>query len=81
MTQKLAAEFTKYLSKHASRWVSFAIRAASEYLGFIIGPAGGNDASWEKTLQNFNTTVNEIAPAKLAPSVGTSLYAMKDIPE
>lgn len=80
LTQELAAEITEYLFKHAPRWASFAIRAASDYLGCIIGPAVGNDTSWDKALQNFNTTVNETATAKLAPSVGTGLYAMNVSP-
>jgi hypothetical protein len=77
LTPELAKEITEYLAKAAPKWVSFNIRGASEYLGFIIGPEGGNDA---KTFNNFNSTVSEIANARLPTSSGTALYKLKAFP-
>jgi hypothetical protein len=80
LTPTLAQEIREYLTKHCPKWATFNIRAASEYLGFIIGPDGGNDASWEKAFNNYNTTVDLIANAKLAPSAGVALYNLKAFP-
>ena len=79
-TENLAKEITEYLKTHAPGWAAFAIRTASEYLGFIIGPGGGNDASWEKAFKNFTSTADEIGKARLAPSIGTDLYSIKAFP-
>jgi hypothetical protein len=80
LTSTLTQEIREYLTKHCPKWATFNIRDASEYLGFIIGPNGGNDASWVKAFNNFNTTVDQIANAKLAPSAGIALYNLKAFP-
>jgi hypothetical protein len=49
----------------------------AEYLGFMIGPDGGNDASWEKPLKNYKNRVSTISKARLPPSIGTDLYTVK----
>jgi hypothetical protein len=61
-------------------WAAFAIRPSSEYLGFMIGPAGGNDASWDKAIKNYTICADEIGKGKLAPSICTDLYNIKAFP-
>ena len=37
----------------------------------MVGPDGGNHASWEKAFTKYTATADEVATAKLAPRIGT----------
>ena len=45
LTPLLEKEIRDYIGKVAPGWKDFKMKSAHEYLGFIIGPQGGNIAS------------------------------------
>ena len=80
LTPLLEKQMREYISKIAPGWKDFNIKSAHEYLGFIIGPQGGNIASWQKAINNYNNATHSIATAKIAPSAGTMLYHTHALP-
>ena len=80
LTEDLENQIKQFLRNHIPTWARFNISDKAEYLGFSIGPKGGNDESWEKPLNKYNNRVSCISKAKLAPSIATDLYAIKAFP-
>ena len=76
-SESLVNEILGFLKTNTPGWAAFAIRPSAEYLGFIIGPAGGNDDSWNEAIKNYTARADEIGKARLAPSLGTDLYTIK----
>ena len=52
-----------YQPNNEAWWKDINIKNSHEYLGFIIGPQGGNIASWHKAINNYNNAARAIATA------------------
>jgi hypothetical protein len=73
-------EVKNYISTYTPEWAAFDVRDCAEYLGMIVGPGGGNDASWEKPLNKFRNRSLDIAKSDIAPSIGIDLYNGRAVP-
>ena len=46
----------------------------------LLGPGGGNNASWAKPLEKFRNRAHDISRTDIAPSLGTDPYNQKAVP-
>ena len=74
LTNNLKDEILNFVAVVAPNWKGIDIKTSHEYLGFVVGPQGGNIASWKKAITNYNSAVKSIASARLPPSAGTAFY-------
>ena len=73
-------EVKTMLSGLVPNWSASKIVDKAEYLGMILGPNGGCEASWQKPIKKFVERSHEIAKAGFAPSLGCDLYTIKGVP-
>ena len=51
-TPEATKRVAKAIKKIVPDWAKFSVVPAAEYLGVMIGPKGGSDASWENPSKN-----------------------------
>jgi hypothetical protein len=70
----------EFLREQVPEWTTFDVRDSAEYLGMILGPGGGNNASWLKPLKNHETAhTTSRALTSHHPSAPT--YIIKKLPQ
>ena len=80
ITEERIKQVREYVASIVPEWSQFAIADCAEYLGIMVGPGGGNDASWRKPINKYKGRTVEIAKAGIAPSHGIDLYNQRAAP-
>ncbi len=68
-----------WLAANCPRWASFQISNVGKYLGFQMGPLGG-EAQWKEPIDKFKERVREIKAEGLPLGLAASRLAVRAIP-
>ena len=70
----------RYIATEVPQWKEFKVQAKGEYLGFQVGPDGGEEASWGKPIRKFKARTNEVASSQCATAAAIELYNIEIAP-